>query len=71
MRRWSPQELGYAHPTIYISKILNGISGNGIISSNVFAVLFDSTQETAPRAYIEPRSDGNRADPSRECSYPR
>jgi hypothetical protein len=65
IRRWFRQrKRGYVHPTTYISKILNRIS------SNVIAVPCDSSQETALRGYAESRTDGNRADPSRECSYP-
>ena len=48
----------------YSSKILNRIS------SIVIAISCDSSHETAPRGYAESRTDGNHADPSRECSYP-
>ena len=53
----------YVHPTAYISTVLDNIS------NSVIAVPRDSSQETGRRGYDESRTDGNRADPSRERSY--
>ena len=65
IRRWFRQrKRSYVHPTAYISKILNRIS------RNVIAVLCDSSPKTALSGYAESRTDRNRTDPSRECSYP-
>jgi hypothetical protein len=63
IRRWFPK----GNVAMFIQPLSRRFSA----AVSVTPLLFPATpQETAPRGYAESRTDGNRADPNRECSYP-